>query len=749
MSEEPGDPALGAGENRATPDPAAVPRPPQPTADQNPSGPPVPPPFWTAAQHPPGPPYPVTYPAAAQYPPGPPYAVPYPAAAPNPTMSYGPYGPYPPRPRRPWLPWVIVAGSLVVVLVAGLVTWLAWPTSDSKRVPFDKAVANLAAASGVRYSSSFADTKFTVSALATGEVTGTASSDGEDIGVLEVGGKTYLKPPDGEIPDGNSDLAPSAMQGKWVTGDEGLLDPVLSRFSSPPTLARRLWNALQQQTVFPDAKSAITLDGVPALRADTTAGILYVSKDMPYRVLRYVPSGDSGTSHPQSPQPTASLVGPLRQQLPDNGGLDLESLSAPQVDQAYDDLQSETKELSQAVDAGIEFDLSGDADVNCSEGGCSVVQNFTGDLSSNSSSVQVTGGQVTATMTATVTINGEPAGECTSGEGTFPVSGASVSGQLSCDDPGAGPVFAGVDGEMRAQAEAESAAEDGAEVPYTIPYEADTEVIANALADAEVDRLVDAENQQRQSVDCSQPSNSFVAGTPVLLADGTTRPIEQVTPGTAVVTADPRTGRTDPEPVLAQITGGGEKQLDQLTVAHGAQTTSITATANHPFRDPDRHDWIMAGELRPGERLASRDGSDLRVVANRGYSQAVTVYNLAVADQHTYYVMAGGNAVLVHNAGPPCRVVNGWPKQEGGNCDACAQKIQQMIGGRIIQIKPKPPYPLLGPSTKNPDGNWAYHVAVEKDGRIYDGTTGPDGLPIDQFKAQWGADADQFIDFGL
>ncbi|MEU5869739.1 RHS repeat-associated core domain-containing protein [Nonomuraea sp. NPDC047529] len=86
-----------------------------------------------------------------------------------------------------------------------------------------------------------------------------------------------------------------------------------------------------------------------------------------------------------------------------------------------------------------------------------------------------------------------------------------------------------------------------------------------------------------------------------------------------------------------------------------------------------------------------------------------------------------------------------WPKQQGGNCKECADKIQDMIGGEQKQITS--PYPWLGPSKHDPNGTWNNHWVVEKDGRIYDGTTGPNGLDKETYKKQWEYHGD--IDFGF
>ncbi|MDU0305619.1 hypothetical protein, partial [Streptomyces sp. PAL114] len=55
--------------------------------------------------------------------------------------------------------------------------------------------------------------------------------------------------------------------------------------------------------------------------------------------------------------------------------------------------------------------------------------------------------------------------------------------------------------------------------------------------------------------------NSFVPGTKVLMADGTTKPIEEVKAGDKVVATDPETGETRIETVTAEIKGEGLKHL--------------------------------------------------------------------------------------------------------------------------------------------------------------------------------------------
>ncbi|WP_238014582.1 polymorphic toxin-type HINT domain-containing protein [Dactylosporangium sp. AC04546] len=151
---------------------------------------------------------------------------------------------------------------------------------------------------------------------------------------------------------------------------------------------------------------------------------------------------------------------------------------------------------------------------------------------------------------------------------------------------------------------------------------------------------------------CAIP-NSFTPGTLVLLAVGGAKAIEEVDVGDVVLATDPGTGRTEPKTVVATIIGHGTKHLVELTVDvdgdRGSQTAAVTATDNHPFWAPELGQWVVAGGLRPGLQLQTATGDPVRVVEIRSWTETATVYNLSVADIHTYYALAGDTPVLVHN----------------------------------------------------------------------------------------------------
>ncbi|MGC7101379.1 polymorphic toxin-type HINT domain-containing protein [Amycolatopsis lurida] len=176
---------------------------------------------------------------------------------------------------------------------------------------------------------------------------------------------------------------------------------------------------------------------------------------------------------------------------------------------------------------------------------------------------------------------------------------------------------------------------------------------------------------------CATP-NSFVPGTPVLLADGTYKPIEQVRLGDRVLATDPVTGLTQARPVIALIPGQGLKELVRITVDtdgdQGNATGVVTATDEHPFWTADDGRWTEAEDLDQGSLLRTPDGRLLEVVAVHEWAQPQQVHNFTVEGLHTYYVNAGGQSLLTHNAGGECPVT-GKPHGRMGE-DSTEQRLR-------------------------------------------------------------------------
>jgi RHS repeat-associated protein len=143
--------------------------------------------------------------------------------------------------------------------------------------------------------------------------------------------------------------------------------------------------------------------------------------------------------------------------------------------------------------------------------------------------------------------------------------------------------------------------------------------------------------------------NSFTPETRVLMADGSSKRIEDVKIGDRVVAFDPEIGERGIRSVTATIVGDGVKQLVGVQVRTSAGESTIWATAQHPFWDPASRTWVEAGDLRIGSMLLTNDGDFVTLAGLTEVVRVQRVHNLTVDGVHTYYVLAGDEHVLVHN----------------------------------------------------------------------------------------------------
>ncbi|WP_328787994.1 MULTISPECIES: ricin-type beta-trefoil lectin domain protein [unclassified Streptomyces] len=147
--------------------------------------------------------------------------------------------------------------------------------------------------------------------------------------------------------------------------------------------------------------------------------------------------------------------------------------------------------------------------------------------------------------------------------------------------------------------------------------------------------------------------NSFTEDTLVLMADGTTKEIDDVEVGEKVLATDPVTGETTPKTVTAEILTKDDKEYVDLTIGAGEAEPVITTTAHHLFWSMSADAWVEAGDLKAGMTLRTDDGRGVSIARTRSYRADQATYNLTVSDLHTYYVLAESTPVLVHNE-------NGW-----------------------------------------------------------------------------------------
>ncbi|MFJ5832773.1 Hint domain-containing protein [Streptomyces sp. NPDC093089] len=574
--------------------------------------------------------------------------------------------------------------TLVIAVIAATSLNFSSPSDGSRATardlrPFREAVEGLAVAQGVHYkdTSSFGITENTFTVTAAGSTYGTTESGRRDTGrdVLRIGGKTFTRWQTDPAPSTDVAAGEKAPPSEWIVGlDDGskLMDEALARTVAPSKLAAVLAKALAELEKSPspspanESKSPQSVNGAPALGIDTSAGRLLVTKEKPHRVLRLeaydiredladvrdqLENGETPTA------PRRVTIGPLA----DGGaeGMDLTPVLADAADKMFDTLIEYADQLKDATDRGITFTLDGAGEMNCGPSGCTATQAFTGEVTSIARKERVTKGEVTAVMNATFSIDGQPAGSCTSPQRTFPVRGTSVSGTLSCTDPGAGPLYSSVAARVEAQAEADAQA-CGCKVRLTYPLRANTFIDARALAKVEARKLADQARSERNAADCAKP-HSFPTGTQVLLADDTTRAIEDIRIGDLVAAGDPQTGLTSTRPVTNTFTTGGDKHFTRLTVTTDLGPADITATDNHPFWVANDREWNNAADLRAGDELHTPKGTRVVVTKARDEQTRYRTHDLTVSGLHTYYVLAGDIPLLVHNSncGPELSINEG------------------------------------------------------------------------------------------
>lgn len=145
-------------------------------------------------------------------------------------------------------------------------------------------------------------------------------------------------------------------------------------------------------------------------------------------------------------------------------------------------------------------------------------------------------------------------------------------------------------------------------------------------------------------------SMCFAAGTIVLMADGSTKRIEEVGEGDVVLADDPLTVR-GPEPhKVTQIHRTATYRLVRLQVGEVNGGGELVATGSHPFWT--RRGWVTAEELTVRDVLTDDAGRPVSIRAIALESRDARTFNLSVDGTHTFFVVAGETPVLVHNTDP-------------------------------------------------------------------------------------------------
>ena len=134
----------------------------------------------------------------------------------------------------------------------------------------------------------------------------------------------------------------------------------------------------------------------------------------------------------------------------------------------------------------------------------------------------------------------------------------------------------------------------------------------------------------------------FTGDTLVATEDGRRR-IDQIKVGDKVWAYNPDTGEKE----LKEVVNVFVKETDEILHLETTDGT-IDTTTTHPFYVVGEG-WKAAGDLKAGDEIYALDGSAVTILSTslEKLDEPIKVYNLEVADFHTYFV--GNTGMLVHN----------------------------------------------------------------------------------------------------
>jgi RHS repeat-associated protein len=152
-----------------------------------------------------------------------------------------------------------------------------------------------------------------------------------------------------------------------------------------------------------------------------------------------------------------------------------------------------------------------------------------------------------------------------------------------------------------------------------------------------------------------EPSECFVAGTPILMADGSEKTIEDIKVGEVVLAWNEETKKAFSSKVVSAL--HHEERLETLFDVELEDGRKFTVNNTHPIYTVEDDDFKftddLAARFAKGAPITFQDNNErtLKVTSLRMHTQVCKMYNLHVEGQgkngHTYYA----NGILVHNFG--------------------------------------------------------------------------------------------------
>ena len=140
----------------------------------------------------------------------------------------------------------------------------------------------------------------------------------------------------------------------------------------------------------------------------------------------------------------------------------------------------------------------------------------------------------------------------------------------------------------------------------------------------------------------------FVPGTLVLMANGSSKAIEDIEVDDWVVALNPEGSAEAGSYRVTRSIENFTERVIRIEVGASDNPQLIEATSEHPFWTLEGG-WVAADSLRAGDRLLDPEMGPVEVLSVAGESRQSPTYNLTVERVHTFFVVSGDRAVLVHN----------------------------------------------------------------------------------------------------
>ncbi|WP_437874716.1 Hint domain-containing protein [Sorangium sp. So ce513] len=120
-------------------------------------------------------------------------------------------------------------------------------------------------------------------------------------------------------------------------------------------------------------------------------------------------------------------------------------------------------------------------------------------------------------------------------------------------------------------------------------------------------------------------------------------------PGDLVMADDPEDNEGSRIQEVTEVHDTAAYRIFYIEVA-GKNGGEIRATGRHPFWTT--RSWVATEELTTDDLLQDEFGRHLEIASISVESRDTPTFNLSVAGDHTFFVVAGGTSVLVHNVDP-------------------------------------------------------------------------------------------------